>query len=89
MSESIMLWKENRIDHPWTITFKDLREQFYKSQMYREFQGSWPIDRMLRNFISDKDGLNSIFEDDDYQELLGFVADGEGEESQKLQEGEQ
>ncbi len=75
----IKLWKENKINQEWTITFEELTKRFYNSWMYSEFQFQWPLDRILRGFISgnEKDELNSVFDDNDYEELLGYVASRE------------
>ncbi len=77
--KEIKLWKENKISQEWTITFEELTKRFYDSQMYEKFEGYWPLDRMLRGFISgnEKDELNSVFDDNDYEELLGYVASRE------------
>ena len=53
------LWKENRTDKPWEPSNKEIAKQFKESQ-FSEYNNSTEFN--LINFISDPEGLDSIWE---------------------------
>lgn len=68
------MWKENRTDQEHSMTYMDILKAFVKSDWFDKFNNGLNFDRALRNFITDpKDGLNSTFENDDYDALADFV----------------
>ena len=61
------LWKENRIDKEWELSNKEIADRFLRSKYsLRPFH----TERALVDFITAKDGLNSIW---DWDKTKGSV----------------
>lgn len=56
------LWKNNRLDSEYEMSEEDIARGFLASS-YAEIP--WPLDRKLRLFMASKDGLSSVWVDDD------------------------
>lgn len=54
------LWKENRKYGEWELPDEEIAKRFMASRYYQGKDN--PICRDLIYFITDKDGLNSVFE---------------------------
>ena len=69
------MWKENKLDQEWEMDNDDIAIKFWLSKPYRELVAScWPLDRAIRAFLTDpKDGLNSVFDEKEYEELYDVV----------------
>jgi hypothetical protein len=67
MENTIKLWRENRVDQEWELSFEEVLNRFRVSEFFGLEE--W-LDRRLRAFITDQKGLNSVFEEADYQKLL-------------------
>ncbi len=65
----ITLWRENKANQAWEIEATELVKKFKKSRYYslRNSQGK---EFALRLFICSKDGLNSVWEEKDFQNII-------------------
>jgi len=54
------LWRDNSIDGEWELPEDEIARQFLASG-WAEI--TWPLDRALRAFMTDKAGLSSVWED--------------------------
>jgi hypothetical protein len=64
------LWKENKLNQEWEKPNEEIANEFIKSKFNNETR---PTDSQLRLFVTARDGLNSVFEEDEYQELYELV----------------
>lgn len=74
--ETIVLYYRNKSDKDKEYTFKDIADGFYKSQFYADYQAGEnyaSTQRALVAYITEKDGLNSSFDDTRLMDLLGYV----------------
>jgi len=70
------LWRENRLDQEWELSEDEILARFIKSEHFNYYQKGWTLDRALRAFITaleSEGGLNSVFEEDEYNILLDKV----------------
>ncbi len=71
----ITLWKENKLNQEWSINYNDVLNKFRLSVYFKYWvDGRYSLDIALRNFITAKDGLNSVFDtNEDYYKLFDFI----------------
>jgi hypothetical protein len=73
---TIKLWKDNKTDQEWSIDADDLAAKFWDYDRQHELTGSWPLDRCIRAFITDKEtegGLQSVFDEDQYNDIYSSI----------------
>jgi len=68
---TVKLWKENKTDQEWEIPVEELVKRFMESKIYKDketlyYHGVGPS---LTLFISGKDGLNSVIENEDFKKV--------------------
>ncbi len=61
------LWKDNKLDEPWSKPDEEIAELFWLSHWAKLALECWRLERALRAFITDSDGLSSAFEEEDYE----------------------
>jgi hypothetical protein len=64
------LYRENRIDGEWDIPNDVIAEKFW--QRYPDGEVGMQLDRALRGFIGDPEGLNSSWNPDDPAESAAY-----------------
>lgn len=69
------LWKENRTDQQWELSMEEIAEQFASSQYSPHVIKHWRLERCLRAFLTAPDGLNSVFDEEDFDELYTIVSE--------------
>lgn len=62
------LWKDNRTDKEYELSYEEIFAQFKKSKYAQREQY---LDRKLRDFICCD--LNSVYDEKDYQSLYDFI----------------
>lgn len=67
------LWKENRTDQEWEMSPETITDEFIVSKWHELYKQGWPIERAISGFITDKDGLNSVCDTEDFQKLIKYV----------------
>ena len=72
------LWKENRIDKEWELSNEQIIAQFKDSYHWKNKDNYRSYDTAFRCFITDNknNGLNSVFEENEIQDL--FESDSYG-----------
>ena len=65
------LWRGNRLDGEWEAPVEELAERFCQEDPYADSE--WPLVRKLGVWMGDPEGLNSVVEATDFDELLGAV----------------
>ena len=66
----VNLWKGNKLSQHWTLPLAELAGGFWKSEWAEIAKTQWPLSRALRAYITDnQSGLDSTFEEDDYEML--------------------
>lgn len=76
--EVITLWYRNKTDRAKQYTFKQIADGFFESQFYADYKAerNYPhIQRALVAYMTDKEGLNSSYDDSLLDNLLGYVLD--------------
>lgn len=78
MSGSIKLWKNNKIDGEYELTFDEVLDKFTASPLFKEPTGR-PFEMALMNFITapEPDGLSSVNDPRDrvtWGHLVGHAA---------------
>ncbi len=75
--KKITLYKENKKDAEYTMTFREVANSFVASEYYKGIHdGVYTTSQALTLFIASKDGLNSTFEvygNNIFSELLEYV----------------
>ena len=69
-AKSIIFYRENRLNQPFTLTLEELAEQFMKSEYFKKYwQGHYfNLYVALQVFIGNSDGLNSTNDPQDLAE---------------------
>jgi len=67
------LWKENKLNQEWEMSFEKIIEEFKRWDFTYELRDLQPIDLRLRIFLTDKKGLNSAFEEEDFDKLFEII----------------
>jgi len=65
------LWKENRLDKHYTLSFSSIIRAFKSSEQNENFKKGWPLERALRIFICHS--LNSVFEEKEFAMLYEYA----------------
>lgn len=64
------LWKENRVDQEWELGVAEIATRFLASPYNTPtYLNHWPLERIVRAFLTSKDGLDSVFEESDYEAI--------------------
>ena len=65
------LWKENKLNQGWELSNEEIIKRFMNSK-FKEHEtcGIFYLDVRLRYFITDKEGLNSSFDEKEFDELF-------------------
>lgn len=68
-------WKENKIAQHFTLTSEEVSDKFRswlltKDQSWIDYYNS---ERIIRFFITDPDGLNSVFDEGQFDRLFSFM----------------
>jgi len=58
-------WRENRVDQHWTLSEQEVAEGFLAFRA--EHAMPWPLERQVRHYMTSRDGLNSVFEEDEFE----------------------
>ena len=66
-------WKNNRLDEEFEIHPSEVLDKFLESEHYKNWLEGCNFDRCLRGFLTDKDGLSSTFENEDYEKLADYI----------------
>lgn len=69
----IKLWRENRLDQEWQITTQDLAKGFIESEYHKRYLDGMLLERCIRGYVTASDGLNSVFEEKDFDEIFKSV----------------
>lgn len=69
----IKLWRENRLDQEWEIKLQNLAKGFVESEYYKRYMEGMLLERCIRGYITASDGLNSVFEERDFNEIFSAV----------------
>ena len=75
---NIRLWKDNKLNQEHEISINDLVTKFWEYEDRHDLVGSWPLERCIRAFITDKEsegGLQSVFDEQDYEDIYEAVRD--------------
>jgi len=64
------LWKNNRVDEEWELRNEEIVKRFKESKQYQDFKEGMHLRTALSMFISSKSGLSSVFEIDEFEELV-------------------
>lgn len=64
-------WKENKTANHFQLSAAEIADRFDKwlESQDKEAFAQYPAERTIRNFITDKDGLNSVFEENEYDSI--------------------
>lgn len=74
------LWKNNKLNEEYELPFVVIYQGFKKSKFYDwVVKGFWQMDRALRGYLTagEPEGLQSTFEEDDYEDLFDYVIEQE------------
>lgn len=66
-------WKDNKLNQEWEIHPEEILDKFLDSIYFKQWQEGYPIDRELPAFLCSKDGLSSVYEQEDYEKLREYV----------------
>ena len=64
------LWLENKLDKEWKMEDIDIVTKFLESKYSG---GQYYIDVAISHFITAKDGLNSVFGNEDFNKLIDLL----------------
>ncbi len=72
MSNSkLTLWKENKKDQEWSMSYDEIGDKFRKSDYFVAVsKGGYSLEYGLKLFLSQNDGLNSVFDEEPFQDLF-------------------
>jgi len=73
----LKLWRENRLDQEWELTFEEIYQGFMASGWY---DVPYPLERKLALYITDTKYLNSTFEKDDLHKLVDYIMKDKGKQ---------
>jgi hypothetical protein len=67
-------WKDNRKDQHFQLTGEELTEKFlaWMRQQERDMLEYYSSDRVIRIFITTKDGLSSVFDEEQWDEIFNL-----------------
>jgi hypothetical protein len=85
MTIHITLWKGNKRSQEWTIEVEELAKKFWAWNAKERITDTWPLDRCIRAFITDaekENGLQSVFNEDQYNEIYSTVRNAWPEDQQ-------
>lgn len=68
-------WKENKIANHFKLSDNEISKQFknWLQQKETEWINYYSSDRIIRFFITDKTGLNSVHEENEFSELYNIL----------------
>lgn len=68
-------WKGNRVDGEFEMPVEEVAERFFAAGAHQtEKAAAWPLDRTLRDWLTSKDGLDAVWDDERaYAELFGYI----------------
>ena len=72
----IKLWKGNRLDREYEIRHDELYDKFISDSYFHNWkhgQTKYNLYHSLIMFITCPDGLNSVFESEDFEKLYNYV----------------
>ena len=72
----IKLWKENRVDKEYDLSFKTIKDVFVRSKYFKDWKNGNTKSNLYYSliwFITAKDGLNSAFEKQDFENLYSYI----------------
>ena len=75
---SIKLWKDNKLDQEHEIEIDEIAKRFWEWDAKEGASQIWTLERCIRVFITDKEengGLQSVFDEDDYQDIYAAILD--------------
>jgi len=70
------LWKENRLDKRYDMGYDEIYNKFIGSEEFKKWKNHETKSNLYYSliwFITDKNGLNSAFEKDDFEKLYDVV----------------
>jgi len=75
VNRTFTLYIGNRIDQKTKVFETDLRQQYQKWLFKKEIEWLEYVGREMsvRLFITDKDGLNSTFEEKEFNDIMGLL----------------
>ncbi len=86
MTIHIKLWIDNQRSREWTLEMDALAKKFWEWNAANDrLTDSWPLDRCIRKFITDAEkefGLQSMFDEDQYNEIYSGIRNAWPEDQQ-------
>lgn len=76
MTVQIKLWVNNKRELEWFLEAEQLAIRFWEWETKEKVTDSWPLDRCIRAFITDKEsegGLQSVFDEDQYNDIYSTI----------------
>lgn len=75
MDKFITLYKDNKIDQEYKLSYKEITDSFVKSNYFLEdyLQQEIYIIYCLQSYLAYKDGLNSSYDLIDFDELYEYI----------------
>lgn len=70
------LWKDNRLDREYEMNHDEIYKKFVNDVYFHNWKHGltrYNLYHSLIMFITCKDGLNSVFESDDFEKLYTYV----------------
>lgn len=74
--ETITLWINNRLDKETSRTFEAVKDGFFTSRFYSTYNddmGYYSIREALLAYLTDTEGLNAAFEQDEFEKLYDYI----------------
>ncbi len=70
------LWKDNRIDQEYSVDRDDLAAQFdaWLGMKGIEYVNYYNTERLIRFFLTDKEGMSSVFDESDFPAFVEDLA---------------
>ncbi len=66
----VKMWRDNMVANEYEIELSEIVEKFVASPYYAtKYLHSWPLQRIIRAFITSSDGLSSVFNEADYERI--------------------
>lgn len=66
----VKMWRDNLTSNEWEIELDEIANRFVASRYNSsEFLNSWRLERVIRCFLTAKDGLSSVFDENDYERI--------------------